>query len=73
MDLTIPGAMGGREAIKRLREVDPEVKAVVSSGYATDSIMTDFSEHGFCACVAKPYRIEELGEALHRAIPGGGQ
>jgi len=73
IDLTIPGAMGGREAITRLRELDPRVRAIVSSGYATDAVMTEFSDHGFCACVAKPYRIEELGDALHRAMAGGGE
>jgi len=73
MDLTIPGATGGKEAVKKLVEIDPEVKAIVCSGYLNDPIMANFSEHGFCACIAKPYRIEELGEALHSVIIGNGE
>ncbi len=73
MDLTIPGATGGKEAVKKLVEIDPEVKAIVCSGYSNDPIMANFSDHGFCACIAKPYRIEELGEALHSVIIGDGE
>jgi CheY-like chemotaxis protein len=64
MDLTIPGAMGGREAIKYLLEIDPEVKAVVSSGYSTDPIMANHREYGFCAVLGKPYRLEELSSVM---------
>ena len=70
MDLTIPGGMGGKEAIKRLLEIDPEVKAIVSSGYSNDPIMADFKKYGFCGVVAKPYTLEELGEALSVLING---
>ncbi len=64
LDLTVPGGMGGREAIKKLRELDGGVRAIVSSGYYDDPIMADFQEHGFCGIVAKPYKMEELGKAL---------
>ncbi|HEY7545498.1 MAG TPA: response regulator, partial [Blastocatellia bacterium] len=47
LDLTIPGGMGGKEAIKKLLEIDPDVKAIVSSGYSNDPIMTRFREYGF--------------------------
>ena len=70
MDLTIPGGMGGKEAIGELLKVDPKVKAIVSSGYSNDPVMAEFGEHGFSGVVAKPYRIEELGEALRRTIAG---
>ena len=67
-DLTIPGGMGGLEALKRLREIDPDVKAIVSSGYAMDPIMSDFRKHGFCGMIAKPYEIDALGRAVATAM-----
>ncbi len=70
MDLTIPGGMGGREAIQKLLEIDPSVKAVVSSGYSDDPVMADFKNYGFCGVVAKPYDAEQLSEVLHRVING---
>ncbi len=60
MDLSIPGGMGGREAIKKLRELNREVKVIVSSGYSQDPVMAEFRSFGFDAMVAKPYRIESL-------------
>ena len=71
MDLTIPGGMGGKEAIERLRELDPDVRAVVSSGYSSDPVMSAFRQHGFRAVVEKPYTGEELGAAVRAAIGDG--
>jgi len=68
MDLTVVGGMGGKEAIRRLRVIDPEVKAIVSSGYANDPVMASFEAYGFNGVVAKPFRIQELSETLHGAI-----
>jgi CheY-like chemotaxis protein len=70
MDLTIPGGMGGKEAIKKILEVDPQAKAVVASGYSTDPIIADFTSYGFCERIAKPYKSEELHTLLHRIITG---
>lgn len=67
-DLTIPGGMGGKETIQKLIEIDPEVKAIVSSGYSNDPIMTDFKKHGFKDIIPKPYKTRELSEVLHRVI-----
>ena len=67
-DLTIPGGMGGLEALKKLREIDPNVRAIVSSGYAMDPIMSDFRKHGFCGMIAKPYEIDALGRAVSDAL-----
>jgi PAS domain S-box-containing protein len=70
MDLTIPGGMGGKEAIRELREFDPHVRAIVSSGYSDDPIMADFQSYGFSGVVKKPYRVSELSETLNRVIHG---
>ena len=67
-DLTIPGGMGGAECIKRLVEIDPGVKAIVSSGYAMDPVMSRYREYGFCACIAKPYEVSDLGHIVHEVL-----
>ena len=68
IDLTIRGKMGGRETIQHLLSIDPQVKAIVSSGYCDDPVMANYREYGFCGVVAKPYTIEELSETLQRVI-----
>lgn len=68
VDLTVPGSMGGRELIQRLRQVDPEVKALVFSGYADDPIMSHFEEFGFRGFIRKPYSIQDVSEALHKVL-----
>jgi len=68
MDLTIPGGMGGKEAIQELLELDPGLKAIVSSGYSDDPIMAHYQEFGFCAVVKKPYKVEDLEQALAKAL-----
>jgi CheY-like chemotaxis protein len=64
MDLTIVDGMGGRETIERLLQIDPEVKAIVSSGYSTDPIMSRFRDYGFAAALDKPYKLNELNAVL---------
>ena len=71
MDLTIPGGMGGKEAIGVLRKYDPGVKAIVSSGYSSDLAMSDFKKHGFRGMVAKPYDISELAGVIKKVIAEG--
>lgn len=68
MDLTVPGGMGGKEAIQVLRKMDPEIKAIVSSGYSNDPVMATFREHGFTGVVIKPYTISALGETIHALL-----
>ena len=65
IDLTIPGGMGGKEAIKRLIKIDPEIKAIVSSGYSNDPIMSNYKKYGFKGIIAKPYKIEEMSKILY--------
>jgi CheY-like chemotaxis protein len=71
MDLTVPGAMGGREALEHLRETDPDVRAVVSSGYSNDPVMAHYEEHGFCDVMTKPYRLQDVGRVMRRATMQG--
>ena len=68
MDLTIPGGMGGQKAIRKLLEVDPQARALVSSGYANNPVMSDFRKYGFSGVVKKPYRIHDLAEALRKIM-----
>jgi PAS domain S-box-containing protein len=68
MDLTIPGGMGGKEAIQMLKQLDPNVTALVSSGYSNDPIMSRFKDYGFQGVVKKPYRIQDMSDALRSVI-----
>ena len=68
LDLTVPRGMGGAETIRRLRELDPEVRALVSSGYSNDPVMAHWQDHGFRATVPKPYTRRELALALEQTL-----
>jgi CheY-like chemotaxis protein len=67
-DLTVPQGMGGKECIRRLRELDPKVKAIVSSGYSLDPVMANFREYGFSGVIPKPYLVEELARVLEEVL-----
>jgi PAS domain S-box-containing protein len=68
LDLTIPGGMGGKETIIKLLEFDPGVKAIVSSGYSSDSIMANYLQYGFSGVLTKPYQTKDLSSVLQKAI-----
>jgi DNA-binding NtrC family response regulator len=68
LDLTLPGGIGGKEALKKLMEIDPTVNAIVSSGYATDATMSRYQDFGFRGVIAKPYEAAELGKIVHDVI-----
>ncbi len=70
MDLTVPGGMGGCEATKILRSIDPDVKVVVSSGYSNDPVMSDYKKYGFVDIVKKPYRAEALSSTIKNVLRG---
>ena len=73
MDLTIPGGMGGREAARRIKALDPEARLIVSSGYSTDPVMAEFAKFGFCATLMKPYTMAEIVTTLKAVLaPGPG-
>jgi two-component system, cell cycle sensor histidine kinase and response regulator CckA len=68
MDLTVPGGMGGKEAIGWLRKADPGVKAIVSSGYSNDPVMVDYRRYGFRAILAKPYRFQDMRQVVRDVL-----
>jgi PAS domain S-box-containing protein len=68
VDLTVPGGMGGREAVAQLLTIDPQVKAIVSSGYSSDPVLANFREHGFSGMVAKPYEMADLARVLRDVL-----
>ena len=68
MDLNIPGGMGGKETIKKLLEIDPEVRAIVLSGNLDDPAMTNYREYGFKGALHKPYVENELIQTLYEII-----
>ena len=68
MDLTIPGGMGGLETMIRLRQYDPEIKAIVSSGYANDQVISNYEKYGFSGVVIKPYKYDDLISVLDKVI-----
>ncbi|MDQ5984888.1 MAG: Serine/threonine-protein kinase PknD [Syntrophus sp. SKADARSKE-3] len=71
MDLTIPGGMGGKETIQKLLEIDPEIKAIVSSGYSNDPVMADYQNQGFAGVIIKPYLFGELKRVMQTVISNG--
>ncbi|MHB1419052.1 MAG: hybrid sensor histidine kinase/response regulator [Bacillota bacterium] len=70
MDLTIPGGIGGKETIKRLMKFNPDIKAIVSSGYSNDPVMANFTQYGFRGIITKPYQLHELSKAVYKVICG---
>jgi PAS domain S-box-containing protein len=68
LDLTIPAGMGGKEAIQEISLIDPDVAAIVFSGYANDPIMAEYKEHGFTGVLPKPFDIEKLTEVLTEVL-----
>lgn len=71
LDLTVPGGIGGYEAIARLRQIDPGVRAIASSGYSDNPVLAKAAELGFAGILPKPYTPSELSEAIARVLGGG--
>jgi CheY-like chemotaxis protein len=68
LDLTVPGAMGGQEAIRHLLALDPRVSAIVSSGYSDDPVVSEFRVYGFVGCLTKPYDPNDLIDLVSRVM-----
>jgi PAS domain S-box-containing protein len=72
MDLTVPGAMGGAEAMGEILKLDPQARGIVSSGYSSDPVMANYRAHGFRAMVPKPYRIGDFARTIREVLNNGG-
>ncbi len=71
LDLTVPGGMGGKETMERLKEIDPTVKAIVASGYCDDPVMNDYAAYGFKGRLFKPYKMDDLASAVRKIASNG--
>lgn len=69
LDLVVPGGLGGADTLAELRRLDPQVKAIISSGYG-DTAPTGATPEGQVATIAKPYELKKLGEMLDRVRAG---
>jgi CheY-like chemotaxis protein/two-component sensor histidine kinase len=67
LDLTVPGGMGGKEAVAELLKLDPDVRAIASSGYSSDPVMANPGVYGFRSRLPKPYDIPDLMRAIEEA------
>ncbi len=70
LDLTIPGGMGGKQTMEELLKLDPAVKAIVSSGYSNDLVLSNYQSHGFRGMVSKPYDVADFAHAVERVLKG---
>lgn len=68
LDLTIPGGVGGVKALEALRALDPDVRAIVSSGYSNDPVMGNHHAYGFRGVIAKPFQVAGLSAVLREAL-----
>ncbi len=68
MDLTVPGGVGGKDAVKKLLEIDPAAKAIVSSGYSQDPVMANYRDYGFLAVISKPFFVREMTEIVAKVV-----
>ena len=68
LDLTISGGMGGKSAMEALRRIDPRIKAIISSGYASDPMVVAYADHGFAGAISKPFNMNELLSVVQRVL-----
>ena len=68
LDLTIKGGMGGDETFKKLLELNPNVKAIVASGYSTKKILSDYKQFGFAGMLSKPFMMSDLLEEIEKLL-----
>jgi len=71
LDATIRGGMGGVATIERLRDLDPNVRAIICSGYSDEAALAEFLTYGFRAALPKPFTRHELANVLQRAFEAG--
>ncbi len=69
MDLSIPGGMGGKEAVGKIIEINPDAKVLVSSGYCSDPVMEQYNQYGFAGSITKPFTLNELSQSIRSILP----
>jgi len=70
LDLTIPGSRSGEQILKDIKEIDGNVKTVVTSGYSENDIMKNYKEYGFDECILKPFDFLKLENILQSLLNG---
>ncbi|RLB70186.1 MAG: hybrid sensor histidine kinase/response regulator, partial [Deltaproteobacteria bacterium] len=68
MDLTIPGGMGGKDAVQEILKINPDAKVIVASGYANDPVMAHYLKYGFKASIIKPFQLAELNKVINEVL-----
>jgi DNA-binding NarL/FixJ family response regulator len=68
MDLTVPGAMSGADAMREILKIDPSARGIVSSGYHSDPVMANYRAYGFRGMVPKPYRLSDFARAIREVM-----
>lgn len=68
MDLTVPGGMGGKDAVQEILKINPEAKVVVVSGYSQDPVLAHYQEYGFQAALGKPFQLDKLEGMLEKVL-----
>jgi DNA-binding NtrC family response regulator len=70
LDLTVPEGMGGFDAFKAIKAFDPDVKAILSTGYCHDPVVVNYQQYGIAGIAPKPYRVRELLGSVERVVTG---
>ena len=68
LDLTVPGDIGGKDAIKKILQIDPKAKVIVSSGYSNDTVMANYKNYGFSGIIAKPFKLDNVHAVIYSIL-----
>jgi DNA-binding NtrC family response regulator len=68
IDLTLQGTMNGIEVVKKIHEIDPQIKCIITSGYTNDPVMINYAKYGFSGAISKPYTISQFYEVMQKAL-----
>lgn len=68
LDLTVPGGMGGKETVPHLRPLNPDLAIVVTSGYADNGVLSDYTKYGFDGVLPKPFSIADLRVTIEQTL-----
>ncbi len=72
LDLTIPGEQGGKDVLQLLRQHDPDIKAIVMSGYSNDPVLSEYQKYGFQGVLEKPFDLIQMNEAIFQVLKPDG-